>query len=59
MKVLKVRIEKNFTRASLLWSQQAKTGAWLSNKRIIRGEKCVEDCGFASNSIAVRTCLCL
>ena len=59
MKVLKVRIEKNFTRASLLWSQQAKTGAWLSNKRIIRGEKCVEYCGFASDSIAVRTFLCL
>ena len=30
---LKVKIERILTRASLLWSQQANTGAWLRLKR--------------------------
>ena len=35
---LRVRIEGILTSASLRWSQQANTGAWLSNRRSFRKE---------------------
>ena len=38
MEDLRVRIERILTSASLRWSQQANTGAWLSNKRCFRKE---------------------